>query len=130
MPIVGLETSGSACFYHSMQSNRQQSDPLVSRLPEGATTSQIEMGDPFSGLVGDVQSDTASGVISLVHLTGITSRASSLGASSPSPGAVAMAIRRKGPVHCVTVSDERAMSACLKFAGAHVMKPFPDDLLN
>jgi hypothetical protein len=31
-----------------------------------------------------------------------------------------MALRRQGPVHCVTVSDERAMLAALNFSGEHV----------
>ncbi|KIM27858.1 hypothetical protein M408DRAFT_31486, partial [Serendipita vermifera MAFF 305830] len=102
VPVVGIETSGSACFYHSMQSNRQSAEIAASLLPEGATTSLVK-AEP----------------ISIVHLAAITSRATSLGASTPSIGAVAIALKRKGSVHCVTISDERAMSASLQFAGDH-----------
>ena len=53
----------------------------------------------------------------VAHLASLSSRATSLGASSPSPSVVAMALHRKGGVRCVSVSDERAMEAALRFTG-------------
>jgi L-serine/L-threonine ammonia-lyase len=55
--------------------------------------------------------------VNIVQLPAITSVASSLGASSPSPGAVKMAIERKGKVHCVLVPDALSMQTALTFAG-------------
>lgn len=117
VPVVGIETSGSACFYHSMQSNRQSAEIAASLLPEGATTSLVEASDLYLRPISDTQ--VKAEPISIVHLAAITSRATSLGASTPSIGAVAIALKRKGSVHCVTISDERAMSASLQFAGDH-----------
>ena len=117
MPLIGVEPFGSACFYHSIQTNRDAS----SKIPEDATPFQSISTDPFRHLVngsrgrGEVDVD-----LKLVQLGHIDSRASSLGVSSPCSGAVAMALRRQGPVHCVTVSDERGMSAAVNFAGEDV----------
>lgn len=55
--------------------------------------------------------------VRVAHLAALSSRATSLGASAPSAGVVPMALQRKGGVRCVSVSDERAMEAALRFAG-------------
>jgi L-serine/L-threonine ammonia-lyase len=121
VPIYGIEPLGAACFYHSMQINRQDPDNLALSLPEGATSSHVEVTDPPLDLTREAPSNVKSNRVSLVHLAGITSRASSLGTSSPSPGAVSMALQRKGPVRCIAISDERAMGAALKFAGTYLI---------
>lgn len=56
--------------------------------------------------------------LTLAFFHRFSSRASgSLGASSPSPGVVKMALERKGGVKCVTIPDELAMQAAMDFAG-------------
>lgn len=102
MPIVALETLGADCFYHSVQANRQ---PLLSKAkgPSLSTGVTTFFDEPHE--------------VHLVRLPSITSVASSLGASSPSPGAVKMALRRKGNVHCVLVPDILSMQTALAFAG-------------
>ncbi|KAF8514045.1 tryptophan synthase beta subunit-like PLP-dependent enzyme [Gautieria morchelliformis] len=104
VPIVALETNGADCFYHSVHANRE---PRLSKLisppvPTGARRSY----------------DETNGV-HVLRLPAITSVASSLGASSPSPGAVKMAIERKGNVHCVLVPDALSMQTALTFAEDH-----------
>lgn len=47
----------------------------------------------------------------------ITSNATSLNASSPSPSVVKMALDRAGGITCATVSDEMSMQAAQLFAG-------------
>jgi L-serine/L-threonine ammonia-lyase len=47
-----------------------------------------------------------------------SSRATSLGASSPSAGVVKMALEREGGIKCVCVPDELAMQTANSFAGA------------
>ena len=97
--------------------NRQDPNKLALPLPEGATSSLIEVVDPALDFNRDPHSRVKTDRVSLVHLAGITSRASSLGTSSPCLGAVSMALKRKGPVRCIAISDERAMAAALQFTG-------------
>lgn len=128
MPIVGVETSGSACFYHSVQCSRNAANEAD--LPKGARSIQTVVRNPFEGFETASKPKESGGLgtqphvngssestVAVVHLAGIESRASSLGASSPSPDAVAMALRREGPVKCVTISDQRAMRSALEFVG-------------
>jgi L-serine/L-threonine ammonia-lyase len=101
VPIVALETNGSNCFYHSISINPGRFNASAKILPIGA--------EAFY----DTQHDVA--VAQLNHLA---SRASgSLGASSPAPAVVKMALERKGHVKCVTVPDELSMQTLLRFAG-------------
>ncbi|KAF8507316.1 tryptophan synthase beta subunit-like PLP-dependent enzyme [Hysterangium stoloniferum] len=104
VPIVALETVGSDCFYHSIQANRRPklSSDKAPPLAEGATTSYNEKHS-----------------VELVSLPAITSVASSLGASSPSAGAVKMALERKGGVICALVPDALSMQTALTFAADH-----------
>lgn len=54
--------------------------------------------------------------VSIAHMNNLTSRATSLGASSPAPTVVKMALERG--VKCVCVPDEMAMQTADLFAGA------------
>ena len=55
----------------------------------------------------------------VTHLAPLSSSAIFLGASSPSPSIVPIAVYRKGGVQCLIVSDE-PMGASLRFAASHV----------
>lgn len=100
--IVALETIGADCFYHSVHANRQPllSDVKSPPFPTGAT----KFYDETNG-------------VHLTQLPAITSVASSLGALSPSPGAVKMAVQRKDNLLCVLVPDILSMQTALMFAG-------------
>lgn len=95
-----METLGSNCFYQSLSLN---AGPFpASPLP------LIEGTEAVHDLTYDVN---------FARLAKLNSRASSLGASWPSPGVVKMALDRKGGVTSVCVSDEMAMQTAVKFAG-------------
>ncbi|EJD39962.1 tryptophan synthase beta subunit-like PLP-dependent enzyme [Auricularia subglabra TFB-10046 SS5] len=98
VPVVALETHGAACFYHSFLLNTAPDY----KLPEGATASHPEADDP-----------------QLATLDAITSRASSLGARSPSLGVLKLALAHTGGVTPVSVEDEHAMRAAIEFADEH-----------
>ncbi|KAI0085474.1 tryptophan synthase beta subunit-like PLP-dependent enzyme [Irpex rosettiformis] len=102
VPIVGMETHGSNCFYQSISLNPGPfpSSPLPPR--EGVE------------IVHDSKYN-----VDVAKLSKLTSRASSLGASWPSPGVVKLALERKGGIKSVCVSDEMAMQTTLKFANDH-----------
>lgn len=102
MPIVALETIGADCFYHSVHANRKPRLSTVKSppLPDGARTCYDEINE-----------------VHVVQIPAITSVASSLGASIPAPGAVKMALQRKGGVQCVLVPDALSMKTALSFAG-------------
>ena len=108
VPIVTVETFGANCFYSSIALNN------------GWTGS--------FGVPDEVDIETEDGV-KIVHLKKLTSRATSLAATSPSPGVVKMALARGGGVRCLSVPDEITMSAACSFAGnvivAHDLRP-PD----
>lgn len=99
VPVVALETHGSACFYHSVSVN------------PGRWHSDKELPDGISSTVDDQHN------VTVAHLANLTSRASSLGASSPSAGVVSMALARLGGITCITVPDEMSMRASGLFAG-------------
>lgn len=99
MPIVAMETLGSNCFYSSMALNSNWKGGKG--IPEDT----------------DVTFDEDHNV-KVANLKQISSRASSLGACSPAPGVVGMALRRKGEVKCVCVPDAMSMGASVSFAGA------------
>ncbi|KDQ14479.1 hypothetical protein BOTBODRAFT_32610 [Botryobasidium botryosum FD-172 SS1] len=100
VPVIAMETHGTACFRHSVLLN--EDDTYV--LPEGV----VESVDPTHG-------------VKLATLPSITSRASSLGAISPSAGVVKIALERSGPVKCVSIADEVAMRAAAEFADEQKM---------
>lgn len=99
VPLVTLETHGSACFYHSMAMNHRQAWNY--ETPLGITEETDEKHS-----------------VAIAHLDKIESLASSLGASSPSAGVVKMALERKGRSICVTVPDELSMQSTCLFAGS------------
>ena len=100
VPLIAMETHGSNCFYQSIAANPGPFGPTPKTPSEGVK------------LLHDSKSN-----VNYVRLPKLTSRASSLGASWPSPGAVKLALDRKGGTECVCVSDEMAMQTGLKFAG-------------
>lgn len=55
--------------------------------------------------------------IKIAHLKELTSKATSLAATSPSPGVVKMALAWGGGVRCLSVPDEVAMNTACSFAG-------------
>ena len=57
--------------------------------------------------------------VTLAHLSTLTSKATSLGASSPSAAVVKKALERKGGVKSVCIPDELAMQAAIRFAGQY-----------
>jgi L-serine/L-threonine ammonia-lyase len=67
----------------------------------------------------DITHDAQNDVM-LAYLNHLTSRAAgSLGASSPAPGVVKLALHRLGDVRCVSVPDELSMQAAERFAGTY-----------
>ncbi|KAH8983570.1 tryptophan synthase beta subunit-like PLP-dependent enzyme [Lactarius hatsudake] len=98
VPVVALETHGSACFYHSVAANRTP----AADAPTGVT----------------LRTDDTHGV-RVAHVTELKSRATSLGASEPSAGVVRAALGRAGGVKCVTVPDEVTMQLAGAFADDH-----------
>ncbi|RPD53162.1 tryptophan synthase beta subunit-like PLP-dependent enzyme [Lentinus tigrinus ALCF2SS1-7] len=104
VPLVGVETHGSNCFYQSLSLN---DGPFVGKVesrkvPDGTTAKYDETNN-----------------VTVTHIAKLTSRISSLGATSPSPAVVKMALQRPGGIKSVCVSDEHTMQACLSFADDH-----------
>lgn len=99
VPLITMETSGSNCFYQTLALN------------EGLFTSKRDPPDHVSSSY-----NTEHGVV-LAHLSKLTSLALCLGATSPSPAVVKMALTRKGGVKSVHIPDEIAIQAALQFAG-------------
>ncbi|KZT11495.1 tryptophan synthase beta subunit-like PLP-dependent enzyme [Laetiporus sulphureus 93-53] len=97
--FIAVETTGSNCFYQSLAVNPGVF-PMTSTPPEGVR----------------VEHDAAYDV-KVAHLSTLSSRASSLGASSPAAGIVKMALERKGRIKSVCVPDEMTMQAAALFAG-------------
>ena len=95
-----METLGSNCFYQSLSLN-------VGAFP----SSPLAPGDGVEVLHDETYN------VSFARLPKLNSRASSLGASWPSPGVVKMALEREGKVKSVCVSDEMAMETAVLFAG-------------
>lgn len=99
VPIVAAETHGSNCFYHSVSLNPGRWNSSQD-LPAGITAAH-----------------NAAHNVKVARLEKQTSLATSLGATSPSPGVVKMALEREGGVKCVSQPDEMAMQAARLFAG-------------
>lgn len=95
--VIAMETQGSDCFYHSVSLNPGQFGP---DLPPNTEISLDEHHN-----------------VKLAHLEHITSRASSLGASSPAPAVVSLALERAGGIRCVGIPDGLAMQTAVRFAG-------------
>ncbi|KAI0362690.1 tryptophan synthase beta subunit-like PLP-dependent enzyme [Trametes cingulata] len=106
VPLVTVETHGSNCFYQSLSLNEGPfAGEVASReVPAGTRAERVAEHD-----------------VTIAHLSSLTSRATSLGASSPSAAVVKKALQRKGGVKSVCVPDEMAMQAALNFAEDHKM---------
>ncbi|TBU32290.1 tryptophan synthase beta subunit-like PLP-dependent enzyme [Dichomitus squalens] len=104
VPLVTVETHGSNCFYQSLSLNEGPfSGDVSSRLtPEGTRAEYCREHN-----------------VTLAHLANLTSRASSLNASSPSATIVKKALERRGGIKSVCLPDEMAMQAALYFAEDH-----------
>ena len=100
VPLIAMETHGSNCFYQSLSLNKGPFPSSPQAPQEGVE------------LVHDSTYD-----VNFARLPKLTSKASSLGASWPSPGVVKMALERKGGVKSVCISDEMAMQTAVLFAG-------------
>ncbi|KAL5490145.1 CHA1 [Sanghuangporus weigelae] len=99
VPIVAVETHGAAAFYHSMSLN--ESWGANCSLPAGSSQTY---NDEHNISIANVR---------------ITSKASSLAATSPSTSVVHAGLRRLGSVTCVTIPDEMAMHTTCMFAEDH-----------
>ncbi|KAI0637207.1 tryptophan synthase beta subunit-like PLP-dependent enzyme [Trametes polyzona] len=104
VPLVTVETHGSNCFYQSLSLNNGPfvGDVASRPVPEGTRPER-----------------SAEHNVTVAHLSTLTSKATSLGASSPSAAVVRKALDRKGGVRSVCIPDEMAMQATLNFAEDH-----------
>ncbi|KAL7283207.1 hypothetical protein ACG7TL_002634 [Trametes sanguinea] len=104
VPLVAVETHGSNCFYQSVSLNDGPFRGNVSsrQAPEGTRPERCNEHN-----------------VTVAHLANLTSKATSLGASSPSAAAVKKALLRKGGIRSVCIPDEMAMQAVLNFAEDH-----------
>ncbi|OSD02844.1 tryptophan synthase beta subunit-like PLP-dependent enzyme [Trametes coccinea BRFM310] len=104
VPLVAVETHGSNCFYQSVSLNDGPFGGNVSsrQAPEGTRPERCNEHN-----------------VTVAHLANLTSKATSLGASSPSAAAVKKALLRKGGIRSVCIPDEMAMQAVLNFAEDH-----------
>lgn len=98
VPIVAVETSGANCFYSSMALNNDWAAGSFG-VPDEVDIVMEEDG------------------VKIAHLAKLTSKATSLAATSPSPGVVKMALARRGSVRCLSVPDEITMRTACSFAG-------------
>jgi len=101
VPVIALETTGSNCFYQSLALNHG-AFPITAEPADGVRPVHCNKYD-----------------VTVAHLPTLTSRATSLGASSPASGPVRMALDRKGGIKSACVDDELAMQAGLLFADEH-----------
>lgn len=97
VPIVAVETHGAAAFYHTMSLNNPWG--VSCSLPDG---SRKTFNDEHHIVIAEVR---------------ITSKASSLAATSPSASVVKGGLQRAGSITCVRIPDEMAMHTTLMFAG-------------
>ncbi|KAL1947611.1 hypothetical protein VTO73DRAFT_13335 [Trametes versicolor] len=104
VPLVGVETHGSNCFYQSLSLN---DGPFVGEIASRAISEGTRAEkNPEHG-------------VNVAHLSSLPSKATSLGASSPSAAVVKKMLERKGGVRSVCIPDEMAMQAALNFAEDH-----------
>ncbi|KIJ69508.1 hypothetical protein HYDPIDRAFT_79658 [Hydnomerulius pinastri MD-312] len=108
VPIVALETHGSNCFYHA---NALNTRGFTSKTPSIPTSAPPDA--PYTAEVNEEYK------VAVPYMRALTSRAASLGATSPAPGVVRMALDHAGGVRCVCISDELAMFAAQEFADEH-----------
>lgn len=105
VPVVALETHGSNCFYHAGSLNTQgfsSRRSLPTNIPPEAPYT-VQISEEYQ--------------VAVPYMHALTSRAASLGATSPAPGVVHMALNHAGGVKYVCIPDELAMFAARGFAG-------------
>lgn len=109
VPIVALETTGSNCFYNAIAINTRNFTSKVPIIPS------TEVGDSSPYTVEIVEEFN----IAIPYMKALKSRAASLGASSPAPGVVRMAVDRAGGIKCACIPDEMAMHTARLFGNDH-----------
>lgn len=127
MPVVALETTGSNCFYNAIAINTQNFTSKVPIVP----SIEVEDNSPYTVEIVEEYN------IAIPHMKALKSRAASLGATSPAPGVVRMAVDRPGGIKCACIPDEMAMHTARLFGGeslcdtkrklASVTTTLPDD---
>ncbi|KAM5539099.1 hypothetical protein V8D89_007322 [Ganoderma adspersum] len=112
VPLVTVETHGSSCFYQSLFLNEGPfSDNVLSRLPSEGTSAEY----------------CQEHNVTLARLAKLNSRATSLGATSPSGAVVKKALDRSGGVKSICIPDELAMQTALSFAGENPVSVSGED---
>ncbi|KAG0701041.1 tryptophan synthase beta subunit-like PLP-dependent enzyme [Suillus ampliporus] len=111
VPVVALETSGSNCFYNAIAINTQNFTSKVPTIP----STEVEDSSPYTIEVVDEHN------VAIPYMKALKSRAASLGATSPAPGVVRMAVDRAGGIKCACVPDEMAMHTARLFGNDHKM---------
>ncbi|KAF8559491.1 tryptophan synthase beta subunit-like PLP-dependent enzyme [Imleria badia] len=110
VPIIALETHGSNCFYHAGWLNTEGFSSKKPSLP-----TNIPPDAPYTVQISEEHR------VAVPYMHALTSRAASLGATSPAPGVVRMALDHAGGVQCVCIPDELAMFAARGFAGTRIL---------
>ncbi|KAN0075216.1 Tryptophan synthase beta subunit-like PLP-dependent enzyme [Tylopilus felleus] len=108
VPIIALETHGSNCFYHALSLNTQVFSSKNLSLPTSIPPDAL-----YTVQINEEHH------VAVPYMHALTSRAASLGATSPAPGVVRMALDHAGGVKCVCIPDELAMFAARGFADEH-----------
>ncbi|KAH9946307.1 tryptophan synthase beta subunit-like PLP-dependent enzyme [Epithele typhae] len=102
--LVTVETHGASCFYQSLSLN------------DGKFPGEVKERPPPEGITAEFVADAD---VTVAHVAKLTSKATSLGASSPSAPVVKMALQRSGEVKSICIPDEMAMQATSLFAADH-----------
>ncbi|KAG2071654.1 tryptophan synthase beta subunit-like PLP-dependent enzyme [Suillus decipiens] len=109
VPIVALETTGSNCFYNAIAINTRNFTSKVPIMP----STEVEDSSPYTvKIVEELH-------VAIPYMKALKSRAASLGASSPAPGVVRMAVDRAGGIKCACIPDEMAMHTARLFGNDH-----------
>ncbi|KIJ17333.1 L-serine ammonia-lyase [Paxillus involutus ATCC 200175] len=102
------ETHGSNCFYHANSLNTCAFSSKTQTLP-------VKIA-PDASYTAETNEEHQ---VAVPYMHTLTSRATSLGATSPAPAVVRMALDHAGGVKCVCIPDELAMFAARKFGDEH-----------
>ncbi|KAG1842691.1 tryptophan synthase beta subunit-like PLP-dependent enzyme [Suillus tomentosus] len=109
VPVVALETTGSNCFYNAIAINTRNFTSKVPIVP----SIEVEDNSPYTVEIVEEYN------IAIPHMKVLKSRAASLGATSPAPGVVRMAVDRLGGIKCACIPDEMAMHTARLFGDDH-----------
>ncbi|KAG1884542.1 tryptophan synthase beta subunit-like PLP-dependent enzyme [Suillus subluteus] len=109
VPVVALETTGSNCFYNAIAINTRNFTSKVPIVP----SAEAEDSSPYTVEIVEEHN------IAIPHMKALNSRATSLGATSPAPGVVRMAVDRAGGIKCACIPDEMAMHTARLFGDDH-----------